>query len=38
MEDDVLICYLTIKNISKVKTLEVKNQLLFDFLPLKEPH
>lgn len=32
IEDDVMICYLTIKNISKVKTLEVKNQLFFDFL------
>lgn len=33
MEDDVLICYLVVKNVSKINSLEVKNMLLFDFLP-----
>lgn len=33
IEDDVLICYLIVKNISKINSLEVKNMLLFDFLP-----
>ena len=33
MEDDVLICYLKINDISKVSTLEIKNTLLFNVLP-----
>ena len=33
MEDDVLICYLKIIDISKINTLEVKNTLLFEVLP-----
>lgn len=33
MEDDVLICYFVIKEIPKVTSMEIKNTLLFDFLP-----
>lgn len=33
IEDDVLICYLVVKNVSKINSLEIKNTLLFDFLP-----
>lgn len=32
MEDDVLICYFKVKDISKVQSLEVKNTVLFDFI------
>ena len=32
MEDDVLICYLKINDISKINTLEVKNTLLFNVI------
>jgi hypothetical protein len=31
MESDVLVCYLSIKNISKVKTLETTNSVLMDW-------
>lgn len=33
MEDDVLVCYLIIRNTPKVTSLEIKNTLLFNFLP-----
>jgi hypothetical protein len=33
VEDDVLICYLKINDISKVNSLEIKNKLFFEWLP-----
>lgn len=33
LEDDVIIVYQVIRNISKINSLEIKNTLLFDFLP-----
>lgn len=32
IEDDVLICYFKVKDISKIATLEVKNTLFFEYL------
>jgi len=32
VEDDVLICYFKIKDVSKVNSLELKNTLFFDFI------
>ncbi len=31
LENNILICYFTIKDISKIKTFEVQNTILFDF-------
>jgi hypothetical protein len=33
IEDDVLICYFKVKDVSKISTLEVKNILFFEYLP-----
>lgn len=32
IEDDVLICYFKIKDVSKINSLELKNTLFFDFI------
>jgi hypothetical protein len=33
IEDDVIVFYSVIRSVSKIKTLEINNTLLFDFLP-----
>lgn len=33
IEDDVLICYFKVKDVTKITTLEVKNTLFFEYLP-----
>lgn len=33
IEDDVIICYLVVRNIPKITSLEIKNTTLFNFLP-----
>lgn len=33
IEDDVIIVYYVIRDVSKINSLEIKNTLLFDFLP-----
>lgn len=35
-KDDIVYCYLEIKNIDAIKTLEIKNEVLFDIYPKQQ--
>ena len=37
IEDDVMICYFKIKDVSKINTLELKNTIFFDYI-LEQQH